>query len=393
MNAPDLVRHTGLKAVRPLAAGVAALLLSMTAPAAAQSLLDRPPNLGGTWVGSPGVVYFNFMHRFQASPPPARKVENTPTFLLATGLPGGALVGARYATKSTLVSGFPNEWEFFTRYSPLLQSAGRPGDLSVAAGYNQATQSFDGQLTLARRVGPVRLLASARGFSNTFGESAARAALAGGATVRLTEFVALAGDYATLLDAASGEDAAWSAGVQIRLPTTPHTLSLHASNTSTTTLEGASIGTGATLWGFEFTVPITVSRYIGSGGPPAAPPAPDDADVVDDAADSGVVEVTMSNGLAYEAPTVRVRTGDTVRWINTTNLVHTVTADPERAMDPQNVRLPPGAEPFDSGDMNPGAEYTRTFEVPGRYIYFCVPHEAAGMVGTVVVESASRSTS
>ncbi len=50
------------------------------------------------------------------------------------------------------------------------------------------------------------------------------------------------------------------------------------------------------------------------------------------------------------------------------------------------MSLPPGASPFDSGDLAPGEVYVRTFDVPGTYRCFCVPHERAGMTGVVVVE-------
>jgi hypothetical protein len=35
-----------------------------------------------------------------------------------------------------------------------------------------------------------------------------------------------------------------------------------------------------------------------------------------------------------------------------------------------------------------GAAFDVTLTVPGVYDYFCLPHEAAGMVGRIVVESA-----
>lgn len=376
------------RVLRSCIAVLAGAILAVSSPvsASAQSLLERSPNLAGTWTGSSGVVYFNFMHRFRASNPPQRQVSNTPTFLLAAGVPGNVLVGARYATRSALVAGFPNEWEFFGRYGPLRQSAGSPLDVAVAGAYNQAVGGFDGSLTLARRLGPVRVLAVARGFGDASREllrgEGVRAALGGGAAVRLTESVALAGDYAVALD--SDEDATWSAGVHLRIPTTPHTLSLHASNAQTTLLRGASAGIGSTLWGFEFTVPITLSRYIGALSSP--PPAPArDAGGAGDAAADGVVEITMTNRLTYSPETVRISAGDTVRWRNTSDLPHTVTADPAKAMDPANAQLPDGAEPFDSGDLAPGDVFTRAFDVPGTYVYFCIPHEAAAMVGTVVV--------
>ena len=41
---------------------------------------------------------------------------------------------------------------------------------------------------------------------------------------------------------------------------------------------------------------------------------------------------------------------------------------------------------FDSGFIPPGGDYSYTFTVPGRYRYFCLPHEKAGMVGVIVVK-------
>ena len=63
-----------------------AAALALPATAGAQSLLDRPPNLSGGWVGNPGTLYFNFLHRFSATDAPVRKVGNVPTFTVAAGL-------------------------------------------------------------------------------------------------------------------------------------------------------------------------------------------------------------------------------------------------------------------------------------------------------------------
>ncbi len=97
-------------------------------------------------------------------------------------------------------------------------------------------------------------------------------------------------------------------------------------------------------------------------------------------------EVTMTNDLTFQPRTVRIKAGETVTWRNTSNLVHTVTADPELASDPSSIKLPTGAEPFNSGDLQPGQTFSRTFEVAGEYNYFCIPHESAGMLGTIIVE-------
>jgi plastocyanin len=76
--------------------------------------------------------------------------------------------------------------------------------------------------------------------------------------------------------------------------------------------------------------------------------------------------------------------GTTVRWIAREN-VHTATA-----YHPRNnhhaLRIPDEAAPWDSGFLvHPGDHFEVTLSVPGVYDYFCAPHEAAGMVGRIVV--------
>jgi plastocyanin len=83
-----------------------------------------------------------------------------------------------------------------------------------------------------------------------------------------------------------------------------------------------------------------------------------------------------------------VQLGTTVRWIAREN-VHTTTA-----YHPNNghhsLRIPDGATPWDSGFLvKPGATFDVTLTVPGVYDYYCVPHEAAGMVGRIVVGKAT----
>lgn len=100
------------------------------------------------------------------------------------------------------------------------------------------------------------------------------------------------------------------------------------------------------------------------------------------------VTVEMTDALTFEPARVTVRSGQTVRWTNPSGVKHTVTADPAVAIEPGHVRLPEGAEPFNSGPVGTGESWSHTFTVPGRYEYFCIPHELDGMVGTVIVEEA-----
>lgn len=364
-------------------AGHASASLMSTGDASAQSLLERSPNLGGTWTADVGVLHFHFLHRFRATSAPARKVLNSPTFLLAFGVPGHLSVGTRYATNSLVRPGFPNEWEPFVRWRPWPgDSTDRSIALLLHAGWNQAAASIDGEVTLSQRIGSAHVLGAARVFSNAYHEGSARVAVAAGATVPVHRWAAIAADIATLTD--TDNKPAWSAGLQLQIPYSPHTLSLHASNTNTTTLQGSSRGIDAVLWGFEFTVPFTMRRYFGARGVVAAPThEPADRGAADDSAIAA--EVTMTNRLEFSPDTVVIQVGSTVRWTNTSVLPHTVTADPEKAVRPDNVQLPDGAPPFDSGNMDPGAVFVHTFTVPGTYRYVCVPHELAGMVGVVVV--------
>lgn len=82
---------------------------------------------------------------------------------------------------------------------------------------------------------------------------------------------------------------------------------------------------------------------------------------------------------------VALAPGDTVRWVVDGPNVHTSTAyHPTNGMAP--LRIPRGATPWDSGFlMPPDAHFEVTFTVPGVYDYFCMPHEAMGMVGRIVV--------
>ncbi|WP_349367776.1 plastocyanin/azurin family copper-binding protein [Salinarimonas sp.] len=96
--------------------------------------------------------------------------------------------------------------------------------------------------------------------------------------------------------------------------------------------------------------------------------------------------VEMTNDLEFVPESVTIRAGETVEWRNVGTAAHTVTADPDEAADPDHVVLPEGAETFNSGVITGGGSFTHTFEAPGRYAYFCIPHERTGMLGEVIVE-------
>ncbi|HWA16584.1 MAG TPA: plastocyanin/azurin family copper-binding protein [Gemmatimonadales bacterium] len=83
-----------------------------------------------------------------------------------------------------------------------------------------------------------------------------------------------------------------------------------------------------------------------------------------------------------------VEPGTTVRWIVRDN-VHTTTAY-HPGNDQHSLRIPEAATPWDSGFLvNPSDHFDLKLTVPGVYDYYCMPHEAAGMVGRIVVGAAS----
>ena len=326
--------------------------------AGAQSVLDRTPNLAGGWVGNPGVLHFNFLHRFSISPAPERKVTSTPTFLLSAGLPGRTLLGVQYATNSELSLRYPNEWEFFGRIAAFTQERGAPLDLSAQVGYNLAAQGPDAEISLARRQGPLRVLAALR-LLDPVPSGGADVALGSGAVLSLTRHVALAGDVATLTDRGPGEKIAWSAGLNLAIPHTPHTLSLHATNTNNATLQSSSRGTAKTRYGFEFTIPVTLSRYFGGGRPepgPAAVPQP----VSEPGANAPATDTVTARveDFLFLPARLEVAAGTTIVWSNNGQVSHTVSAKDGS---------------FDSGLIEPGARRGLTFSRAGTFPFNCTP--------------------
>ena len=97
-----------------------------------------------------------------------------------------------------------------------------------------------------------------------------------------------------------------------------------------------------------------------------------------------VVEISATSQNRFQSANVTIRVGESVRWRNTGGAFHTVTFDPSRAADPDNVELPDGVQPF-SASLDAGQSFSRRFTVPGVYRYICEPHEADGMVGTITV--------
>lgn len=335
----------------------------MLSPLAAQAPMDRTPNLGGTWVPDRGVLQFNFLHRFYVAPSSQDNfVANFPTFTFAQGFPARLALGVRYSTRA--ITNESNEFELFGRWQVL--SSERPIVLALTPAYNFAAESFDADMQADFSTGPFTVSGAARVMTKAFGRDTVRLALGGGAVVRLNRYVALGADYASLLDTRGAEDPAWSAGILLGIPASPHLLSLQVSNVDVNTIEGTSLGnhyqpffqTKKPLIGFEFTIPLHLSRFGAwfSGGR-------------DEHADAGNAAATVRIAqLRFQTDTVTISAGQTVRWVNDDEVVHTVT-------------FPRG--PQSSGNLSRGAAFSVTFDRPGVYPYTCTPHPF--MSGVVVV--------
>lgn len=91
--------------------------------------------------------------------------------------------------------------------------------------------------------------------------------------------------------------------------------------------------------------------------------------------------VKMLDSFEFEPRAVTIHAGEAVEWHNASHFKHSVTADPKLG----SAALPDGAPPFASGELQPGESFREVLSVPGKYRYFCTPHEGIGMTGTITV--------
>jgi amicyanin len=347
---------------------VIAALTLLAAPAHAQSTLFRPPNLGGTWTPDPGVVQFDFIHRFYVAPDAGgHKVTNFPTFTLALGLPQRLAIGLHYGTNSSVVTTpyRPNETELYARWRPI----GREGQdgfaVSVEPAYNLAAHSIDGEASVDFARGRLTLSGAVRTMSKAYpvdtagAPNSSRTALAAGATLRLTDYIGISGDVGGLVSPSMRK--AWGVAIDFVIPGSPHTFSLQASNVQTGTIQGSSVGASQMLYGFEFTIPLHLGRFgPWFHGSPAQPGATGSGP----GALAGEVRMVQ---LKFAPDSITISAGQTVTWANRDPLEHTVTFEGDSAAAP----------------IAPNSTFSRRFDTPGVYRYHCTPHPF--MRGVVVV--------
>ncbi len=99
---------------------------------------------------------------------------------------------------------------------------------------------------------------------------------------------------------------------------------------------------------------------------------------------------------AFVPESFAVSVGKSVIWYNNGSRAHTVTAYEQGSPDGASFFASGGYESEsaardawyagEGGAIAPGEAFRYTFSRPGRYEYFCVPHESRGMAGVIVVE-------
>src|SRR5215208_559421 len=91
------------------------------------------------------------------------------------------------------------------------------------------------------------------------------------------------------------------------------------------------------------------------------------------------VTVRMEDNF-FEPANITVEPGTTVTWVQSGNNPHTTTSYDGL---------------WDSGmiEGGSGGTFSFTFEEPGTYDYYCIPHESMGMIGSVTVSAATSTSS
>jgi plastocyanin len=118
--------------------------------------------------------------------------------------------------------------------------------------------------------------------------------------------------------------------------------------------------------GKQTNVSVYLTEALSGAGAQAADSSTTGA-ATEAAANATMVDI---KNLAYTPDSVEIPVGATVTWTNNDTVPHTVTAKDRDVLQ--------------SGTLKPGDTYSKTFDQPGTYDYFCEFH--ANMKGTIVVQ-------
>ena len=248
---------------------VAATVSLCGSPTFAADIVTRTPNMGSVTLPEPGTADFEFNHRLAG----LSSLSAVPTFTVDLGvLPWLSIYGV-YASKAAGVAPLgmgpvrgSHDVGIGLRQSIMQQADGAPFSLSLSEGMAAAgLKGGDPAATwssafltsnspqqglgamVGRTFGPLGLVGAVRAvgyqytvIANTLYPTAGvRTSATLGATLKLTDYLSLAGDYGKYVDAL-GDVPAWSAAIQGQIPMTPHLGAVEGTNVPTTTRGGAS---------------------------------------------------------------------------------------------------------------------------------------------------------
>lgn len=98
----------------------------------------------------------------------------------------------------------------------------------------------------------------------------------------------------------------------------------------------------------------------------------------------------MISDYQFSPPTLTIKAGTTVTWVNQGPSTHQVTSD-SMVFSSSNLAAPMGGDPYYGGGGMQAASFSFTFATPGTYEYHCGNHPPsmgaayAGFTGSIVV--------
>lgn len=103
--------------------------------------------------------------------------------------------------------------------------------------------------------------------------------------------------------------------------------------------------------------------------------------------------IGSSNGYSFQPSMIRIKVGQSVKFVTVSGGPHNVTFDSQDIPDGAAAALDqdmPRQQAKLTGPLvpNPDDSYTITFKdaKPGPYKFYCLPHQSLGMQGTIIVE-------
>lgn len=90
--------------------------------------------------------------------------------------------------------------------------------------------------------------------------------------------------------------------------------------------------------------------------------------------------------IRYSPAILTIPRGAKVTWLNKSYYSQSATCDPNQAGTGGAASLPKGAQPWDSGLLYPGQRFSKTFDMPGTYLYFSLPKLSPNTIGTIIVK-------